>query len=106
MAAGTLNSAADTMVVKTPKTSGGYNLGQSITDLVALYGVTPVAQRAGADQVAVTAAAGTKIATGILADGTGTYSQTITNNNNATIAAALSEIRAALVALGAIKGSA
>lgn len=84
----------------------GCTVGATTSDLVSFYGVTPVAQRAGADQVAITAAAGTKISTGILADGTGTYSQTITNNNNATIAAALSEIRAALVALGAIKGSA
>jgi len=84
----------------------GSTFGASTTELVSFYGVTPVAQRAGADQVAITAAAGTKIGTGILADGTATYSQTITNNNNATIAAALSEIRAALVALGAIKGSA
>lgn len=106
MAQGTLNSATDGMVTKTPKTSGGFDLGQAITDLVGLYGVTPVAQRAGADQVAITAAAGTKIGTGILADGTASYSQTITNNNNATIAASLSEIRAALVAIGIIKGSA
>lgn len=101
-----MNTATDTLQTKTPKSPGGYTLGQSITDLVSLYGVTPVAQRAGADQVAITAAAGTKISTGILADGTGTYSQTITNNNNATIAAALSEIRAALVAIGIIKGAA
>lgn len=101
-----MNTAIDTLETNTPKSGGGYTVGQSTTDLIAFYGVTPVAQRAGADQVAITAAAGTKIATGILADGSGAYSQTITNNNNATIAAALSEIRAALVAIGVIKGSA
>lgn len=103
---GTLNSSTDAQINKTPKSDGGYVMGQSATDVIGFYGASAVAQRAGADQVAVTAAAGTKIATGILADGTGTYSQTITNNNNATIAASLSEIRAALAALGLIKGSA
>lgn len=93
-------------VVKTPLSPDGYQVGQSATDKVGLYGATPVAQRAGADQVVVTAAVGTKIATGILADATASFSQTVTNNNNATIAASLAEIRAALVAIGLIKGSA
>lgn len=90
----------------TPASPDGHDFGQSTTDLIGFYGKTPVAQRAGADQVVVTAAVGTKIGTGILADATGSFSQTITNNNNATIAASLAEIRAALVALGLIKGSA
>lgn len=84
----------------------GAQMGGAATDKIGFYGATPVVQRGGADQVAVTAAAGTKISTGILADATGTFSQTITNNNNATIAASLAEFRAALVALGLIKGSA
>ena len=101
-----MNTATDTLVTETPKSGGGIIVGQSITDLVGFYGVTPVAQRAGADQVAITAAAGTKISTGILADATASFSQSVTNNNNATIAAALAEIRAALVAVGIIKGAA
>lgn len=101
-----MNTATDSLETNLPKSGGGLTVGQSATDLISFYSATPIAQRAGADQVAVTAAAGTKISTGILADATGTFSQTITNNNNATIAASLAEIRAALVALGLIKGSA
>ena len=100
-----MNTATDALKIRHPKSGGGVELGQSATDLAGFYGATPVAQRSGADQVIVTAAVGTKIATGILADATATFSQTITNNNNATIAASLAEIRAALVALGLIKGS-
>lgn len=83
----------------------GAVMGKSASEKIAFYGATPVVQRTGADQVVVTAAVGTKIATGILADATATFSQTITNNNNATIAASLAEIRAALVALGLIAGA-
>lgn len=87
-------------------TGSPYEIGSSASSLIGMYGATPVTQRANANQVAVTAAVGTPISTGILADATTTFSQSITNNNNATIAVALAEIRAALVALGAIKGSA
>lgn len=90
----------------TYNSADGATMGKSITELISFYGVTPVAQRASADQVAITAAVGTKISTGILADATATFSQTITNNNNATIAASLLEIRLALVNLGLIKGAA
>lgn len=93
-------------LIQSPKSPDGIQTGQSATDKISFYGATPVVQKASADQVAITAAAGTKIATGILADATGTFSQTITNNNLATIAAALSELRLALVNLGLIKGSA
>lgn len=101
-----LNSEGAANKLTSPKYPDGLVFGQSATDKVGFFGAAPVAQRAGADQVVVTAAAGTKIATGILVDGSASYSQTITNNNNATIAASLAEIRAALVALGLIKGSA
>jgi hypothetical protein len=58
----------------------GMSVGLSITEKVSLYGVTPVAQRANASQ-AVATDAGTTM---VLAN----------------------ELRAALVALGAIKGAA
>ena len=90
----------------TYNSADGAQVGSSATEKIGFFGATPVVQRSEADQVAVTAAAGTKISTGILADATATFSQSITNNNNATIAASLAEIRAALVALGLIKGSA
>jgi len=93
-------------VLNIGRTAQSVQIGGSTATTVGFYGITPVAQRAGADQVAVTAAAGTKIGTGILADASAGFSQSITNNNNATIAASLAEIRAALVALGVIKGAA
>lgn len=73
----------------------GTTLGQSITDLIAFYGVTPIAQRAGSAQAAVTTTAATTTtpygyATSTQADG---------------IVTLLNEMRAALVALGLIKGA-
>jgi hypothetical protein len=58
----------------------GSTLGSGITEKVSLYGITPVAQRANASQAVATDAATTMV----LAN----------------------ELRAALVALGAIKGAA
>jgi hypothetical protein len=58
----------------------GMSVGLSITEKVSLYGVTPVVQRANASQAVATDAATTTV----LAN----------------------ELRAALVALGAIKGAA
>jgi hypothetical protein len=58
----------------------GSTLGSGITEKVSLYGVTPVTQRANASQAVATDAATTMV----LAN----------------------ELRAALVALGAIKGAA
>lgn len=103
-----LNTYTDSLEVNIEKTPAGASVGQDAlsSTLVAFYGSTPIVQPSGADQVAVTAAAGTKIGTGILADVGGAFNQTTLNNNNATIAASLFEIRRALVALGLIKGSA
>jgi hypothetical protein len=101
-----MNTYTDSLIVETPLAPAGMQVGQSAADKVGFYGVTPIVQPSGADQVALTAAAGTKIGTGILADSGGAYNQTTTNNNNATIAAAVFEIRRALVAAGLIKGSA
>ncbi len=66
----------------------GQSLGQSTADKVSLYGVAPVAQRAGAAQ-----------ATSLL----GTASSTAVNSD---LKAAVIEIMNTLSALGAWKGSA
>ena len=69
-------------------TPDGQSLGQSTTDKVSLYGVTPIAQRAGAAQ-----------ATSLV----GTASSTAVDTN---LKAAVIEIMNTLAALGAWKGSA
>ena len=66
----------------------GQSYGQSTTDKLALYGVAPVAQRAGAAQ-----------ATSLV----GTASSTAVNTD---LKAAIIEIMNTLTALGAWKGSA
>lgn len=112
-----MNTATDTLESNTPKSGGGVTVGQSATDLVGFYGATPVAQRAGAAQavtVAVTdGSGGTAAATNGIAILTGTYNSALIINSIATLAeqgnalvALTNELRAALVALGAIKGSA
>lgn len=58
----------------------GTTIGRDITHKISLYGVTPVAQRANASQVAATDAT--------------------------TVIVLANELRAALVAIGAIKGAA
>ena len=74
----------------------GTTIGQSATDTVAFYGAAPVAQRSGAAQAAVTT----------------TASQTTTPVGYTTttqadgIVTLVNEIRAALVAVGLIKGGA
>lgn len=85
----------------------GTSFGQSATDLISFYGATPVAQRAGAAQVAITdGSTGTAAPTNGVAALTGTYNSTLLINAIATIVAAVNEQRAALVALGLIKGAA
>lgn len=61
----------------------GTTLGQSVTDLISFYGKTPIVQRSGADQAAITVGTNTTAANTLLI-----------------------EIRAALVAIGVIKGGA
>tara|TARA_R100001086_G_scaffold250077_1_gene193285 strand:- start:1989 stop:2261 length:273 start_codon:yes stop_codon:yes gene_type:complete len=90
-----MDTFTDDLETKTPKTSGGYTLGQSAADLVGVHGATPVAQRASADQAAVAATA----ATNSTPYG---YSEAQAN----AIVTLLNEIRAALVEKGIIKGSA
>lgn len=74
----------------------GVSVGGATTDLVSLYGVTPIAQRSSANQAAVT----TTAATSTTPFGFSTSAQA-----NA-IVTLVNELRAALVAIGAIKGSA
>jgi len=104
----------ETNSVKTP---GGITLGQSAADLVGFYGATPIAQRGNASQavaVAVTdASAGAAAATNGIAALTGTYNSTLIVNSIATLAeqgnalvVLTNELRAALVAVGIIKGEA
>lgn len=66
----------------------GQSLGQSTADLVSLYGVTPVSQRAGAVQASSLMSAGSYVS--------------VTSN----LAAILAEIGATLTALGVWKGAA
>ena len=66
----------------------GQSLGQSATDKVSLYGVAPVAQRAGAAQA--TSLVGTASSTAV----------------DTSLKAAVIEIMNTLAALGAWKGSA
>lgn len=66
----------------------GTTLGQSTTDKVSLYGVTPIAQRSGAAQA--TSAVGTASSTAV----------------DTALKAAVIEIMNTLAAIGAWKGSA
>ncbi|HTL13073.1 MAG TPA: hypothetical protein VL588_11320 [Bdellovibrionota bacterium] len=106
--------------LKTPLSPDGYTLGQSVTDKVSLYGVTPVIQPTSASQAAVTVTATTALATAVI-------SQVATSGkwafSSSTVALAyvarvkqiqvdieavgvlLNSMRSGLVAIGAIKGS-
>ncbi len=66
----------------------GTKLGQSATDLVSLYGVTPVAQRAGAIQATSQLSASSYVS--------------VASNTTAIVM----EIAATLIALGVWKGAA
>lgn len=66
----------------------GQTIGQSTADLVSLYGVTPVSQRAGAVQASSLMSAGSYVS--------------VTSN----LAAILAEVGATLTALGVWKGGA
>jgi len=84
----------------------GVALGQNTSDLIAFYGVTPVAQIAATAQGAITdASGGVAAATNGILTLTGTYNSTIIANAIATLAAQGNAIRNALVTLGLIKGS-
>jgi hypothetical protein len=101
-----MNTATDTLETNTPKTGGGYTVGQSSSDLVGFYGATPIARPSGAAQAAVVdASGGTAAATNGILTLTGTYNSTILANAIATLAAQTNAVRNALVSLGVIQGS-
>ena len=84
----------------------GTQLGQSATDLVGFYGVTPVVQPTAAAQASITdASGGTAAATNGVLTITATYNATILANAFATIIAQTNAIRTALVNTGVMKGS-
>lgn len=72
----------------------GATVGKSTTEKISFYGVTPIVQRSGADQAALTLTTAT----------VGGYGFTTATAMN-TAVALLVELRAALVAIGVIKGS-
>lgn len=91
----------------TPKTADGYQVGQSATDLVGFYGTTPVVQGADAIQGTITDdSGGTAALTNGITTITGTYNSVILADAVATLAAQLENIRAEMVLMGLIKGSA
>ena len=96
----------DSQINKTRKSDGGFEVGQSASDLIGFYGTTPIAQPTAAAQAAVVDASGGAAAptNGILTL-TGTYNSAIIGNAIATLAAQSNAIRNALVSLGIIKGS-
>lgn len=85
----------------------GAHIGQSTTDKIGFYGVTPIAQGSAAAQAAVTDASGGVAAptNGILTI-TATYNSAILANAIATLAAQGNAMQAVLVSLGLMKGSA
>ncbi len=95
----------------------GKTFGNDTSDKISLYGVTPIVQRSGSAQDAVATTAITAPAT-TASISTGHYGYTSTQADAISSAVAslitrtaanttlLNELRAALVVLGAIKGSA
>lgn len=71
-------------------------VGLSTTDKIAFYGVTPVAQRSGAAQAAVTTTAATSTSPVGFS----------TNTQADAVVTLVNEIRATLVAAGLMKGAA
>ncbi len=84
----------------------GHQVGPATTSLIGFYGSTPLSQRSGAAQAAVTdASGGTAAATNGILTLTGTYNSAILGNAIATLAAQSNAIRNALVSIGLIKGA-
>lgn len=74
----------------------GMSFGSATTEKISLYGVTPVVQRSGSAQAAVSATAATQ---------SSPYGFDTSTQANAVVSL-VNELRAACVALGVIKGSA
>lgn len=102
-----MNTATDTLETNSPKTGGGFTVGQSASDLVGFYAATPIVQPTGAAQAAIvyTAGIGTASATSGLQALSGTFNSTLISNALVTLAAQGNAIRLALVNLGLVQGS-
>lgn len=101
-----MNTATDTLETNTPKSGGGYTMGQSATDLCGFYAATPIVQPTSASQAAITnSAGGTASATTGLQALTSSYNSTLLANSFATIVVLVNQLRSDLVALGLLKGS-
>lgn len=96
--------------------SGGMTLGASTSELVSFYGVTPIAQRSGASQTAVSNSAFVLLSASKMSAGAWGFASStmvdalisdvieLQNRVSANIVL-VNELRAALVALGAIAGA-
>jgi hypothetical protein len=93
------------MPSKIRKRGSGVQIGQSASTRIGFYGAAPVTQPAGANQGALTDSSGGTASLTIAAIGA-TYSQVEVRNAVASLARSVNQIRADLVALGLIKGSA
>lgn len=86
-------------------TSTGTKHGTAVTQKQSWWNATPSVQPASANQAALTdSTTGTPSTT--LADVTATPTQTLVNNNFASLARLLNQLRSDLVAIGILKGSA
>jgi hypothetical protein len=104
LSGGTLDDSGGVISVGTG-TTNGTKIGATTADKLGLWGATPVVQPSGANQAAITDSTG-GTAGFTLADVTASHSQSILNNNFASIARQQAAFRTALVAAGVIKGSA
>lgn len=86
-------------------TTTGTKIGTAVGQKLGFWNATPIVQPASASQAALTDST-TGTASTTLADVTATPTQTLINNNFASIAALLDAIRTALVNAGLMKGSA
>jgi hypothetical protein len=87
----------------------GTTLGQSTTDKISFYNVTPIAQRTNANQAALTDSTGGTASTTFAAITAGaSYAQAdmvAVKNALAQVVLSFNELRTSLVNLGLIKGS-
>ncbi len=86
-------------------TTTGSKIGTAVGQKIGMWGVTPVVQPSGASQAAITDSTG-GTAGFTLSDVTASHSQSILNNNFASLNRQLDAFRTALVAAGVIKGAA
>jgi hypothetical protein len=100
LAGGTFADGSGVVVVE-PGTTNGVKLGAGTTSKLGLWGAAPIAQRASANQVALTDSTGGTPGTTLA-----TISDAATADAVASLARLLNQLRADLVAIGAIKGSA